>query len=488
MVFKKESSTKPRIKKPTDVKTAEDINAWEQYAGQDSSRADLLAQPWSNTDSSNVVPDGGEVLRIEDLDGGDLKVTEGGKSRIVKRGSGIGIKEYESGDTFNRTIYSEGGLSEGYINDQDRVEAMRQSVRMYRDDPMYRDVIDAFVYFVIGKGLKFKARDENPDVQKHLDMFWKENKMDGRDTDIVRRYLKFGEILIRYHKNGPNGVPAKLPRIRLVPFWRINDFKFDPMDPESLVNMNLSSYDLNGMSTGAPEIVPAEELQYVVNSENEAARGEPPFLVIMRACKWYADFVLNRVVLNRFRSSYVLFKKIKGSPGRTTGADSSQSNSTKKGLGGQMEKRLPKPGTVVTHNDAVEYDWKNPDTGAGDASQDGDLIRRYICAGSMVPEFIFGNVGDATRDNATTANSPFVRKVEFLQDLFEGVFGDMFKRVIEQGISTGALPEMSTDTKVNESGSFMKRVRKLLHSIGVKEVNADGDNISVVKIPTKTEI
>ena len=48
-----------------------------------------------------------------------------------------------------------GGASEGYLNDQARLVAMRQAVIMYRDDPMYRAIIDGFVYFVIGKGLKF---------------------------------------------------------------------------------------------------------------------------------------------------------------------------------------------------------------------------------------------------------------------------------------------------------------------------------------------
>ena len=476
---------------PTPQPPQADIDeAWEYYASQArDDREELLAQPWASAEDAagRLGPDG-EVMRIEDERGG-IRVTEGGRTRTIRPGAPAGaMREAEAGDTFTKTIYSEGGISEGYLNDDARVIAMRQSVIMYRDDPMYRAVIDGFVFFIIGKGLKFKARDENPVVQQHLQTFWTENKMDGRDAEIVRRFLKFGEVLLRYYDNGANGAPASAPRVRLVPFWQIDELKWDANDPETLVSAGVTPYDHNHATAGVPEPVPAAQLQYLVHSENSASRGEPPFLVIMRACKWYADFILNRVTLNRFRTAYVLFKKVKGGPGRVSTVDSGTPQATRKGANGQLEKRLPKFGTVVTHNEGVEYEWKNPDTGAGDATQDLKDLRHYIAAGGMVPEFLLGDASQANQDNSLVADNPFVRKVEYYQDLFAGVFGEMFRRVLQQGIAAGKIPKTSTETALAESGAVLRAVRRVLRAVGLSEADAAGQVKRAKNVPTKLEV
>ena len=233
----------------------------------------------------------------------------------------------------------------------------------------------------------------------------------------------------------------------------------------------------------------ADDAQYVVNSENDGGRGEPPFLVVMRSCRWYADFLLNRVVLNRYRSAFVLFKKITGGgPGRVSSVDSSASNATKTGKNGQAEKRLPKSGTVVVHNSSIEYDWKAPNTGAVDGKMDGEMIRSYISAGAMVPEFLLGDASQANQDNSLVADNPFVRKVEFYQDFFEDVFAEMFRRVIEQGIASGKIPANSTETTITESNWVMKRVRRVLRALNIQEATEDGELKKKKSVPTKTQV
>ena len=476
---------------PKKKEVKDDINAtqeaWEDYiVNSVADNSDLEYQPYSAPlrDTDEV-----QKTSIVDRPGGGVDIKENGKTRSLIPNPAAGGRLTEAdGDTFTKTLYSDGGVTEGFLNDDARVLAMRQSVIMYRDDPMYRAVIDGFVYFIIGKGLKFKARDENPDVQEHLESFWKENKMDGRDSEIVRRFLKFGEILIRYFTKGAAGAEAAAPRVRLIPFWRVDELKYDSKDPEKIVHIKTTPYS-EGATSFEPEMVLGDDLQYVNNSENEASRGEPPFLVVMRACKWYADFMLNRVVLNRYRTAFVLFKKLIGSgPGRVSEVSSASTNATKKGLGGKLEKRLPKPGTVVTHNASIEYEWKSPTTGAGDASQDAKEIRGYVAAGAMVPEFLLGDASQANQDNSLVSDNPFVRKVESYQDFFESVFGEMLKRVIEQGIRSGKLPKTSTETTITESGAIMRRVRKVLHRLGIKEATADGDLAQKRPVPTKTEV
>ncbi|MBS3927770.1 MAG: hypothetical protein KGZ65_04180 [Sphingomonadales bacterium] len=481
-------------KKTTSAAPKPDDNApvLEEYGSVlNSIRDELAAQPWAVATSNSDEFEEGAPRRtlVETIPGGGVKVTEGGQTKIIKAGKKL--TEAEAGDTFNRTLYSEGGLSEGYLTNEARVVAMRQSLIMYRDDPMYRAIIDGFTYFVIGKGLKFKARDENPAVQEHLDAFWKESKMDGRDADIVRRFFKYGEVLIRYFKTGAGGGLAKTPRVRLVPFWRIDTMSVDAVDPETLKGFKLNNYNVEGFSSGPAEELAADDVQYLVHSENSGGRGEPPFLVAMRACKWYADFILNRVTLNRYRTAFVLFKKITAAgPSRVSTVDNAASNATATGKNGQPQKRLPKPGTVVVHNSGIEYEWKSPQTGAIDGQADGKMIKSYIAAGAMVPEFLLGDASQANQDNSLVADNPFVRKVEFYQDYFEDVFGEMFKRVIEQGIATGKIPKTSTETVLTEAGAMRRTTARALRKIGFAEAAAaiEKPGKTTKAVPTSTAV
>jgi hypothetical protein len=222
------------------------------------------------------------------------------------------------------------------------------------------------------------------------------------------------------------------------------------------------------------------------NGEPEDTRGEPPFLSIMRATKWYADWLLNRVVLNRFRTAHVLFKKVKGTPSQATSVSSSSPDSTKSGLGGKLEKRLPKPGTIVTHNESIEYEWKSPDLGAGDAETDGRAILKYALAGSQAPEFLIGDASTANYSSLLVAGNPFVRQVEFYQDMFTGIFRAVFAHVIEHGIKTGKLKKTSTETVLVES-RLRNGVRRVLRALGLREDLA-GDGTAKKPIPTKTEV
>jgi hypothetical protein len=488
------SEPTPTVKKAkAPVRAIAQPEPFEEYEAAAEDRRELESQPWAA--NGEDARDLGETTTVTDMPGGGLKITEGQRVTIMKTSpDGRVLMESDDGDgnTFTKTLYSEGGIAQGYLNNYQRILAMRQSLIMYRDDSYYRAVIDGFVFFIIGKGISYKCLDESPDVQAHVDEFWKENKMKGRDKEIVMRYLKYGEVLIRYFKNGGSGSLAKAPRVRLIPFWRLDELKIDATDTEQLISAKLTNFNPGGFSSAGslggeqPEMVPAEELQYVVNSENDGGRGEPLFLTIMRSCKWYADFMLNRVVLNRWRTSIVLFKKIKGSAGQVTAVKNAVDNATKTGARGRIEKRIPKSGSVVTHNESVEYDYKSPKIEASDAKPDGDSLRQYICAGGMVPEFLLGDASTASKDMTLVADSPFVHKVEDFRELFEHVFGEMIARVIQQGIDSGKLKPKSTETQITESAAVMRGLRRVLSRLGLQEADAKGNLKNTKVVPTKT--
>ena len=101
---------------------------------------------------------------------------------------------------------------------------------------------------------------------------------------------------------------------------------------------------------------------------------------------------------------------------------------------------------------------------------------------------MLGDVSDANYASTFVSENPFVRAIEFWQDKFGGFFEEMFERVIEQGIKTGAIPKMSTQTELIESGPGMARFRKILSKMGIQEADEDG-NIKITKsVPTSMKV
>ena len=415
---------------------------WEEYCG--------LRVPVLSGDDR-------EIMRIVEMGGGRTRIIEPREQPLEEESASFEL----GGGSGSRTIFSQSADADVLLDEDTKIRAMEMSYKFDREDPIYHAIIQGYVNFVVGKGLKFKSRDENPDVQEYIERFWRENRMDGKDAAWVKRYLKTGELSIRWHERDDQKRMAAVPKVRGIPFWRITRVETDAEDAEKALNYTISKATPGGGSAaaiqGKAEVVPAGEISMWHNGDPEEIRGEPPFLSVMRGVKWYSDWLLNRVVLNRYRTAHVLFKKVKGSPNRVSSVSSADPDANShKGSGGKIEKRLPKPGTIVVHNDSIEYEWKAPELGAGDAATDGRAILTNIAAGAQVPEFLLGDSSSSNYSSILVSGNPFVRQVEFYQDLFTSVFAEIFARVVRHGIASGALPKESWETRTQE-GSRVAR-------------------------------
>ena len=323
----------------------------------------------------------------------------------------------------------------------------------YEIDPNYRAVIDAFLFFTIGTGFQVRARDENQQVQEYLDQFMAASKFDGRDQDIVLKALRSGECFIRFFTRN-QGRPARLPVMRVYNYWEIKSIRSDPKDREAVTAY--VRYFRNDGGQEETEDIAASEMIHVKVAEKDQERGTPPFDVIAQACQWYRNWLHNRVVFNRLKTSYYLEEIVKGgSPAQVSALDASHPDQDRKGQRGGLIKRMPKPGSKLVHNDAVEYKWLSPDVKADDAKEDGRAIRLAVCAGAQVPEFVLGDASNANYNSTMVAQNPFIRKVEFFRDHFTCAFESIFAWVIKYGIDEKHIPGKSTKTEVVEkSGSI----------------------------------
>ena len=366
-------------------------------------------------------------------------------------------------------------------------EIQDASCRRALVDPLYAAVLTAYRVFIIGKGFQVSAIDENPQVQEYIDEFIKANHWDGRDRDVVNKTLKSGEVFVRLFTKGPNGQVARVPAVRLINHWEIESIEVDPKDREIPVNYLRPYLDVNGHRQ--VEKIPAHEIIHVKFGDLDSLRGLPPFTVIIQACEEYRDWSFNRVVFNRLKTAFYLEEIVDGSPSRVTTTDESTPNAIKTGERGKVIKRMPKVGSKLTHNKAVEYKWLSPNVQADDAKEDGRMIRLKICAGAQIPEMFLGDSGTSTYTNALTAQNPFVRNVQWFQDLFEGFVALLFHRVIQHGIDNKFLSPMSTITVMQEKSGNVTLFRRFKKLFAFKEQFDDQGNIVVVKpIQTQTGV
>ena len=401
---------------------------------------------------------------------------------------GAGSREASQDRFFTDSIFDTTQLPEEAKLDPTQLnDRQTASTNRFYTDPHYGGLLDAFTYFIIGQGFKISAVDESPEVQLYLEEWMKINKFDGRDSQIIGKSLKSGECFVRFFTRGVTGATAKFPIIRLLNYWEISKIIVDEKDKETVIAYKRDFLDKDNQIKH--EIIPAEEIVHIKFGDFDDVRGRPPFEKIVAMSKKYQDWLQNRIVFNRLKTSFYLEEIVKGTPSQTSSIDQATPNQDRFGLSGKPIKRMPKFGTKLTHNDAVEYKWLSPEVKADDAREDGRAIRMAICAGAQCPEFLLGDASNANYSSTLVAQNPFVRKIEWLQDFYEAAFRDIFEKVLRHAINNKFLKPMSTETMMVERAADIGWFRKVSSIFSVEEqFNDKGDITMQKKVPTKTQV
>ena len=108
----------------------------------------------------------------------------------------------------------------------------------------------------------------------------------------------------------------------------------------------------------------------------------------------------------------------------------------------QQWRKPPAPGSAYVSSDKVTVEAATNSANAGDATNDGRAIRLMSVMGARLPEYFFGDGSMTNLATATKQELPALTKFEtFQQILISQLWTPLFKRVLQNALDAGHLPE-----------------------------------------------
>jgi capsid protein len=329
----------------------------------------------------------------------------------------------------------------------DHYTMQQQAYQLWKTNPHARAIIRTLEKFILGKGLKIFALDENPIVQEWWDDFEKENRFLRRQDEIIRRTFRDGECFIRYFVDQYSGKT----KIRFLEPHEISDpenthslgIETDPDD----IEIPLRYY--RSRQGKLIEIIPAEEVQHIkIFADSNVKRGLSFLYVVMPLLKKYEQWLNDRIVLNKIRSAMAIIRRISGSPGQLS--DLVRNEKSRKG-----RQKMLKPGSIITVSEGVDYQMLTPNLQAQDVQYDGRNILLAIASATGLAEYmVSGDASNANYASTMVSESPAVREFEDWQQFFQEEFSIIFAKVIKAGVDYGSVPAKSniTTLEIDQSG------------------------------------
>jgi hypothetical protein len=366
--------------------------------------------------------------------------------------------------------FRSGQLDQSHLPSE-RATMIRQARNLWRFDPNARAVLATLVYYIVGEGVKVTPQSDDPRLHKLWREFWNapRNKMALRQAEIVLRALRDGETLIQFFKRarGEDGkdeatwkttVRFRDPDLLRDPGLEYtgstipakDGIQLDPNDPERAIAF---FFQRNYDDATKIDKVKAEDMLHIkIGADSEQRRGESYIQPVMEMFGQYKEWLRYRIVLNKVRTAMVMIRKVTGSAADVEAIKGTLQQSPT-ARSGEQKKRIPPAGTVLNANGGVDYEFKSANINATDAAEDGRSMKLSMAAGSVVPEYTFGDASNANYASTLIAESPFVKGVRFWQTFFEFYLKEIYRRVLQAAVDAQKLTPPPDDDIFAEEGA-----------------------------------
>ncbi len=358
---------------------------------------------------------------------------------------------------------------------RNRVATVKLARRYWREDPLAKQAVRVWTSYGFARELTFKAADEG--AQAAWDAFW--NSPDNaallarhNRKRLSETLLVDGELPIFLFVNEATGQV----RMRIRSALEITEIITDPEDDSvplyykrvfqrrkrtrlsddgwgqgvETVTKYYADYratdeQLDRVDTSGVDVADAKIMFLKINTIGQ--RGYPLLTPALAWIAAYKEFMEDRATLTKALAAFAWKVKVKGgSPAVDALVATLRSGYV---TSDRETKPTPAAGSTWLENEAATREQLRVDTGAGNASVDGDMLKLQTCAGTGVFLHYFGDPRTGNLATATAMELPMLKQFADYQDYWLGVWTELFNFVVDQAIKFGgaipAIPRLPED-------------------------------------------
>lgn len=342
-----------------------------------------------------------------------------------------------------------------------RIRIRQECRKAARFNPHGRAVVRSFVKFALGRNCRPRwgdAMDKDDNKREALERFWRVYsyawRWNERSKEVAVRFLRDGENFIRRFSDT---VPVyldgkKVMRKMLLPRTIDPELIRDPTSQSEEGGIVTRPGDIetieaylkakvDDLSTIDARIPAADMIHVKVEADMNELRGLPMMASVVPFIRMYDAWMMDRVVLNRVRSSVAIVRTFDGSGGQMKAAldreNSSERNSsrggfTAAGAGEDVRMKRFRPGTMINASKGVDYKFISPNLQAADVQHDGRSMLLAIAAGTGLAEFmISGDLGSGSYGSLLVSDGPVEKEAKDFQGLLAMTFTQMLTWAVE---------------------------------------------------------
>jgi hypothetical protein len=344
--------------------------------------------------------------------------------------------------------------------DSIRADKVRKSYEAWERDPLAETSIEYRVAYILGKGLGYSCQHEK--VREAFDKIWKENNFAIYQFELTRTLGVDGELFLRFPKITLGQIPVIIPidstEIKYIARnqddQRKADYYHRQFIPQTYPSLESNAQILSPSAEIKNENIPADEMiHFKIGALTNMSRGRGKLYRVLEDLDEYKNFTLIRKAVHKALSVFVLVMKITGATQAELDVwQAKLDNYSKYDKSGNVIEAMPS-GQPIAINDKMDLQHINPDMKAGSADTDGNRLLLRVCAGTRLPEYMFGSGWNANLASSQSQESPMVKSMEADQEMVRLLFKAIFDKTLQMMIDVGDLDATCPVTETDDQGN-----------------------------------
>jgi len=299
----------------------------------------------------------------------------------------------------------------------------------YLRNPIIAAGVNYTKAFVVGEGMRVAYK--NKAVEAFLEEFLTspDNPIAEYERALVTDLQIDGELFLRFFEQGGQTVIVPLRP------WEVEWIETEPGFMRRPISYHVAREvtDGKGQRVQETEDIPAEQILHVaINRRSYELRGRPDLYCILPWAKAYKDWLEDRARQNYWRNALLFMVNVESASPATVAAVAAR------------WKKPPAPGSVAVESNRVHVEAVTNPVGAGEAADDGRQLKLMTAVGLQIPEYMLSDGENANLASTNNQELPALTKFgEYQRIMVTQVWRPVFRRVLQNAVDAGLLPEMS---------------------------------------------